>query len=224
MRIKKLSLLSANIRAQKHFYTEVLGCELLAESEKHFDLEIGATKLRIEENAEASPYHFAINIPSNQIHSALEWLKERVEVLPVAGEEIVDFSAWRALSLYFYDQDKNIVEFISRERIDQHVSEPFSSEQLLSISEIGMPVTDIKQAYRDLAHAVGPSLPLFSGSFDVFCALGDDNGLFIVIDPDKKDWFPNDDPAPASDFNISGIENGVSFSFQFRNGKVLTSM
>lgn len=224
MHIRKLSLQSTNIAAQKHFYNEVMGCELLEEGEKHFDLKIGETTLRFEENVEASPYHFAINIPSNQIEAALEWLKERVEVLPVDGEEIVDFSSWRALSLYFYDEDRNIVEFISRERINQRVSKPFSANQLLSVSEIGMPVSDVKQAYHDLAKLVGPSLPLFSGSFDVFCALGDDYGLFIVIDPKKKDWFPNDDPAPASDFNISGIENGAPFSFQFRNGKVLSSM
>ncbi len=224
MLIKNLSLQSAEINNQKQFYTQVLRCTLIEEAKTYFEIAIGETRLRFEENADATPYHFAINIPSNQVTSALKWLKERLDILPAYGEEIVDFSSWRAFSVYFYDRDRNIVELIARERIGIVSRKPFDAEQMINVSEIGLPVKDLRSTYHELINLAGRSLPVFSGSFDVFCAIGDDNGLFIVIDSDKKDWFPAGDVAKASDFQISGVENGKTFDFKFEKGKVVRIM
>ena len=56
-----------------------------------------------------------------------------------------------------------------------------------------MPVTDIEAAFKKLKTHLGVSV--FDGSFDKFCAVGEEQGLFIIIDKAKKDWFPLNDKA-----------------------------
>lgn len=218
MIIESLQLNSPDVKSLKAFYQDVLGCSIATEGQDHFEIELGYTLLRFEEHPEATPYHFAINIPSNQIEAAVEWLRERVEILPGPDGDIVDFSSWRAMSVYFYDSDENIVEFISRERIAVFRDGPFAMTQVVGVSEIGIPVSDIKSVYTDLCKMA--PFPVFSGSFDVFCAVGDDEGLFIVIDKHKKDWFPSNDQAHSSGFRIRGREKEKSFAFEFCNGQI----
>lgn len=214
----QLTLQSRNLMQLKIFYSEVLGCPLKNSASKEFQLQIGTTTLTFEEQALATPYHFAINIPANKIEEAADWLRQRVEILPGKDGEIVDFSSWKAKSVYFYDSDKNIVELIARERIGKQTQNTFEANQFLSISEIGIPVENILHTYDQLS-AIAP-FPVFSGSFDTFCAIGNDEGLFIVIDKNKKDWFPTHDPAPSSGFKISGTQQPHAFQFYFKDGTV----
>lgn len=220
MVIESLQLYSPNVQTLKSFYQDVLGCPLATEGQNYFELKLGHTLLIFEEHPEATPYHFAINIPSNQIAAAVDWLHERVDILPGPEGDIVDFNSWKAKSVYFYDSDKNIVEFIARERIADYRDDPFDMTQSVGVSEIGIPVSDIKSVYKDLRQLA--PFPVFSGSFDVFCAVGDDKGMFIIIDKYKKDWFPSDDKAHSSGFKIRGREYERSFSFEFRNGQLQT--
>lgn len=219
MTIQELSLCTCNLQKLHSFYSETLGCETAFEIETSFRIQIGDTTLTFTERETATPYHFAINIPSNQIQGAVDWLKQRVSILPGYGSEIVDFSSWKAKSVYFYDSDRNIVELISRERLNVHRNDSFDAAQFLGISEIGLPVEDIESTYSTLK-TFAP-FPIFSGSFDTFCAVGDDQGLFIIIDKNKKDWFPTEDPANSSDLEIFGKNNGTIFRFHFRSGKIV---
>ena len=56
---------------------------------------------------------------------------------------------------------------------------------------------------------------IFDGSFEKFCALGNNEGLFIVVDLLKKDWFPAGDKIHISDFTING-----DYSFEYQDGKL----
>lgn len=218
MLIESLQLYSPDVKSLKAFYKDVLGCSVVAEGRDYFEIEWGYSLLKFEEHPKATPYHFAINIPSNQIEAAVEWLRERHDILPGPDGDIVDFSSWRAKSVYFYDSDKNIVELIARERIAVNRDSSFDVTQTIGISEIGMPVSDINAVYKLLCRLA--PFPVFSGSFDVFCAVGDDEGLFIVIDKHKKNWFPTDDETHSSEFKIRGREKGKSFSFGFHDGQI----
>jgi len=218
MLINRLTLYTSGLDEMKAFYKNVLDCLIIAEEKTRFAIQLGITELIFEENDRAQPYHFAINIPSNQIEHATRWLRNRCEIIPGPDGEIVDFSSWKAKSVYFYDPDKNIVEFIARERLEINAEPPFDSDHFLSISEIGMPVENIAQTFRSLIEI--SEFPQFSGSFDTFCAIGSDEGLFIVIDKNKKDWFPSHDPAHSSAFKIIGMTNGQPFQFSFREGVV----
>ena len=162
---------------------------------------------------ETKPSHFAFNIPSNAINDAFIWLRRKTDVLDCEGQKIADFSNWKAKAIYFYDEDKNIVEFIARERIDIKSDVAFTPRSILSISEMAIATDDIETIYKFI-NQIKP-ISIFDGDFNRFCALGNDEGLFIIVDKNKKKWYPTDDEALTSDFIIKG-----DYNFTFSNGKI----
>ena len=120
----------------------------------------------------ATPYHFAINIYSNQEQEALLWLKKRVAILMDGRNEIQNFESWDAKA---------------RKNLRHNSNEEFNSKSLLEISEIGLATISIEETYRKLNNETG--LYIYSGSFDEFCAIGDENGLIICVDQINKRWF-----------------------------------
>ncbi len=214
MKIKQLILYTTQLPEQTKFYKDTLGFTCLEETFDYSSFQIGSTVLYFYHREVATPYHFAINIPSNQEKEALAWLKQRVEVLRnEENEELVDFKDWNAKAMYFYDMDKNIVEFIARKNSPSNTHTPFRSKSLLCISEIGVPVQKIEKAYNDLNQM--KRLPIYSGDLERFCAAGDENGLFIIINMDKKKWYPTDDVAHSSYFRMEG-----DYNIEFTNGKI----
>ena len=163
------------------------------------------------------PYHFAINIPSNKEKQALEWLKERVEILTYEGLETQYFDFWNAYAIYFYDADKNIVEFIARKKLQHNTTTKFDKESLLGISEVGIPTSSIAKEYQILKSITG--IGIYSGSIERFCAVGDETGLFILINKGIKKWFPTMDLAMSSDFKIRFSEKGKEYVFTYENEK-----
>lgn len=60
------------------------------------------------------------------------------------GNDIyVDFPDWNAKSVYFYDAEENILEFIARHNLDEPTNDAtFTSNHIKRISEIGIAVSD----------------------------------------------------------------------------------
>ncbi len=114
MKIKELILYTNNLKAQVHFYSKILEFTRVKTCAECSSFKIGESILTFKYNEKSTPYHIAFNIPSNIDEGALNWLKQRVELLPFDGEELVDFRSWNAKAMYFYDADSNIIEFISR--------------------------------------------------------------------------------------------------------------
>src|SRR5699024_193687 len=115
-----------------------------------------------------------------------------VEILPLGDSEIVDFSSWNAKSIYFYDADHNIIEFIARRHLHQRETTGFSENDIIGIAEIGLVVHDVKSVFEKLNSQTG--LKQYSGDLEKFCPIGDDSGLLITIDNrKKKTWFPTRD-------------------------------
>jgi hypothetical protein len=163
--------------------------------------------------ANVTPYHFAFNIPANREVDALIWLKKRVQILPFGHEEIINFKSWNANAIYFYDKDRNIVEFISRKNLDIPNKKPFSSGSILNISEIGLATTRIEKIYQELNRM--QRIEIFDGNFKRFCAAGNDEGMFILVNHKIKKWFPTNDEVFVSDFGIRG-----DYNFEFVNGRI----
>lgn len=218
MKFRELKLYANDLSGQTEFYAKILGLELLERKEEFSVFQLGLTRLIFEQNAKFRPYHFAINISSNREIEALQWLKQRVNVLKFQGHEIQDFFNWNAKAMYFYDRDKNIVEFIARKNLDYPGEGDFNSSDLIEISEIGLPVEDIESTYKALKKVV--PVPIFDGNFKKFCAIGDEHGLFICINKELKDWFPTDDKAYSSEFEINLEENNQTYAIQFKNGVI----
>lgn len=216
MHIKTLILYTPDVERQIQFYSQVLGLTPKESTRESVSFQIGESLLVFKYKHEATPYHFAINIPAYQDKEALAWLKNRVDILKDGNNEIQDFTSWNAKAIYFYDADKNIVEFISRNNLKQVSDLPFNQESLIEISEIGLPTQSIEKEYRLLNKMFG--VEVYDGSFHRFCAIGDEHGLFICIDEDRK-WFPVKDRAYYSDFIVDVEFNKKRLAIEYKDGK-----
>ena len=213
MKIEELILDTENLTEQISFYQDTLNFKLVKRTESCASFQIGESILTFVTKDKASPYHFAFNIPFNKEKEALNWIKNRVKVIPYKNDEIIDFVNWEAKAIYFYDRDHNIVEFIARRASNHETLSEFNSKSVMNISEIGIGTNNIKHVYQEL-NTMKP-IRIFDGSFEKFCALGNNEGLFIVVDLLKKDWFPTGDKIHISDFTING-----DYSFEYRDGKL----
>jgi catechol 2,3-dioxygenase-like lactoylglutathione lyase family enzyme len=200
LKIKELKLYSHHLKEQKEFYVSLFGLELVNDSSDSFTVKVGDTLLSFIKCEDNPYYHFAINIPSNHIEESANWLKERTAILPFENEEIVNFTGWNARSIYFYDADKNIVEFIARGNLNINSSDSFSAKSLLSLSEIGIPTSNVPEIFTKLNEEY--ALGKYDCDLKKFCAVGDENGLFIVVNYNLKKWLPAMDEALPFPFEI----------------------
>jgi len=218
MKIKELRLYTSKLKEQAAFYTDVLELNILDQSEKSVTFRIGNSILHFEQKSGATPYHFAINIPANKEKEALKWLKERLQVLKDGPDEIIDFTTWNAKAIYFYDSANNIVELIARKNLKNSVDQNFGPGQFLEISEIGVPTKDVESVYTILRNSL--QMEIYSGGLGNFCAIGDESGLFICINKDKKYWYPTNDKAYPSEFEIRLLEKEKPFAIEFKKGSI----
>ncbi len=219
MKIQELEIYTPRLEAQTKFYSEILELDVIAKTNTSTSFQIGESILKLVQREKFTPYHYAINIPANQESEGLEWLKERVEILKYENLTIQYFDFWNAYAMYFYDEDRNIVELIARKNMENNSNQPFDKNSLLEICEIGIPTSDIDEEYRILKNVTG--IPIHSGNLERFCAIGDDNGLFIAINKEiKKEWFPTKDIPFSSDFIIKFIEKGDEFIFEYKEEKL----
>ena len=190
MQMKSLRLNTANAPALQAFYTDILGLPVVATSAQEFTLQVGATEFTFVQTGEAPIYHFAFNIPENQFAEAKAWLAERVPLVQdSSGDSTYRFESWNALAVYFYDAAGNIVELIARHALPTASDTPFGPASLLSVSEIGWVVADVRAAVATLHNNLGLSVYANSLS-DEFAAVGDEHGLFIVVKQERP-WFPD---------------------------------
>jgi catechol-2,3-dioxygenase len=219
MKISRLTLYTKNLSGQKTFYGETLGLSLVNESDNTATFLLRNTAVTFCELPGATPYHFAVNIPSNTIVQALGWLKDRVEILKDQEQEIHDFTAWNAHSVYCYDADNNILELIARNNLGYSPGKAFGTDSLIEISEIGLAVSEISPYYEKLNRFAG--LKLFDGNMQQFSAIGDEYGLFICINRLRKTWYPSGDKAYPSGFELTFTQKNREFDVRFEN-EILT--
>ena len=203
MIIKHLTLYSKNLPQQKKFFCDVAGFKLLSETKDSFEIKTGLSVLKFVENSQFKPYHYAFGIPYSLYPSALTWLKDRVVVLKDGENEVVDFPAWEAKALYFYDADNNICEFIARKELPETKALNFDIHEVYNLAEIGLVNNNIKPIFETLH--LHTNVRMYDGSLNKFLAIGDYRGLFISIDRNKKTWFPTDEEAYIADF-IAQVE------------------
>jgi catechol-2,3-dioxygenase len=177
-------------------------------------VQIGRSRLRLircdaRHAARCKPQHFAINIPENQIEQARAWLTGRVPVLELNGESIFHFDAWNAHAVYFRDPAGSIVELIARHTLENARDEAFSAASWLSISEIGIAADDVLLAAERLQKEY--ALPFYHTPSESFTALGDEDGLLILV-PAGREWYPRTG-LPADD-GCEGVVFETSLRFE----------
>ena len=191
MRINSLELQTVNLEIQCEFYRDTLDLPVELVGEK-LCVRAGWTDLTfVPSSSDNAPlYHFAFNIPENQFDAALEWTAQRAGILAdQAGETIFLSESWNSISLYFKDPAGNILEFIARRDLRNSASGAFGSQHILCVSEIGLAAEDVPGLVDQLQNRLGIS-PFKGERSDTFTAVGDDEGLFIVVQRGRI-WRPD---------------------------------
>src|SRR4051812_39250216 len=181
MQILELHVLTSSIEQTRKFYQEGLGLTLEQASEDLVQFKLPHTRLFFHQATSGRPeYHIAFNIPANQIKQALEWISARAEIIPLEpGNPVADFRNWNAEAFYFYDNNHNILELITRRDLHNEQAGDFDHRSILSVSEVGIVTKNVseytgqlKQEYRlDYFEKQKPT--------PHFAAMGDDQGLLI---------------------------------------------
>ncbi len=216
MQISELQLPTSDLQGTKEFYNSGLGFELLEYVPGTLALKAGSTRLVFRESAtNVPPCHFALNIPADQLEAAVDFLQDKLSLIPGPdGHEVIEFYDWQARSCYFYDNNSNILECIARGTMVTAAGKKFSAESILSVSEMGIPVTDVTKAMDRIRRSSG--IPVFSRQepSDDFAALGDDEGLLIFV-REGRPWFPSGIPAEAVPLRITILQQGRTELLQF---------
>lgn len=218
MKINKLTVFSSNIETQLKFYRDELDFEVRNYSENSFELSVGYSVLKFQYKEKSTPYHIAFHIPDRQEEEAVDWLQNKRPVLEFNDKKIVDFSNWQAMSVYFYDEDQNIMEFISRREFSKPESAIFNPSNIVGIAEIGLATNNIKEKFEKMKLDCG--LNRFDGDFERFCAVGEASGLIITINKNEKDWFPTGDKAYTSDFEMEFEHDSKKYYMNFSNDQL----
>ncbi|CAL65617.1 VOC family protein [Christiangramia forsetii] len=221
MKINRLTVYSCNIEAQLKFYRDQLNFEVKSSSKDSFEIQAGYSILKFQYKENATPYHIAFHIPDRQEEEALAWFDGKRAIQKFNDKKIIDFSNWQAMSVYFYDEDQNIMEFISRRNFSKPESAIFDSSNIVGLAEIGLATNNIKEKFEKLKFDCG--LNQFDGDFEKFCAIGEDSGLIITINKEEKDWFPTGDEAYASDFEMEFEHDSKTFQLTFSNDELKIS-
>lgn len=213
-RIAELELVSAApLPAMRSFYEGTLGLPVV-ERPGELTVTVGPSRLTFRPPAAEAGgagdaggagggafYHFAFNVPQNQILAARAWQLERTPVIPPPGnlrdprlpDDVVHFRHWDAHSVFFWDPAGNLLEHIARHTLGNTAHGPFSSAELLCVSEIGLIVDDVAAAAATLRRTF--ALADYHGASEQFNAVGDEHGLLLVMKRGRNLGFGEGRPA-----------------------------
>jgi catechol-2,3-dioxygenase len=210
MEIKEIVIQTDDLKGTENFYANVLGFELIKKEQNTIAFLAGNSILSFIKSTNLNPkYHFAFNIPKNKLNESTIWLNSKVNLLLNDENEIItDCGDWNAKAIYFYDNNNNIVEFITRFDLTNETEKKFDSSSVLSISEIGIVANDpmkLASQIMDKNH-----LKYFEKGkqSENFISIGDDNGLVIIVKNDRK-WYPTEQKAEQHVARVKIISKGI---------------
>ena len=204
MRIDHVRFPVPDVPAGAAFFRDVLGLPVDGGL-----VRVGRSRLELVAAAGAVPatQHLAFSVPGDAGRAAHDWLAQRVELLGHDGEDLFEAPpSWDACSSCFLGADGTVLELIARRRRPERLGDgDFGPEHLLAISEVGIAVTSVADARERLAREAG-SVPFGGPGSGTFSAVGDDEGLLVLVAPGRS-WFPTPDhparPAPLV-LDVSG--------------------
>ena len=196
MHIKELTLLTTDLLGTKQFYEQLLGFRIFAGASDSISFAIGQSVLTFNlcANQMHPKYHFAFNIPCNQLDDALTRLAQRISFIASAKSFIIDFPNWNAKAIYFFDNNRNIVELIARADLKNASDREFNADAILCISELGLVDDEPLKVAAKLIEQTGITYFEKGPMREDFVALGNDNGLFVIPRTGRV-WYPTDQPA-----------------------------
>ncbi len=194
MNIREIHLETHCLEELKEFYTGVLGFPLISGRKNAFTIETGKSRVTfLRTRTDVEPfYHFAFNIPENQIEEAARWVQERTPLISRNEQTIFHIERWNSHAIYFHDPAGNIVELIARHNLKNADSEPFSVKSIRSVSEVGVVVENVQLFSEQLQQEL--HISVWDKADENFAAVGDEEGMFIIVLAGRP-WFPTNRPA-----------------------------
>ena len=190
MHLTSVSLPVLDLGLVAAFYRDLLSLDVTS-SDNTAHAHVGATRLELRaETGMPAAHHLAFTIPTGKFTAAKAWLRHRTALLVVGdGRDEFDSSpSWNARSMYFEGPENAVLELIERCDLDNTTVGAFSAADLLSISEVGIAVPDVRATAQYLQRSAGIA-PYGDEPGGNFAAVGDVHGLLILVSPGRS-WFP----------------------------------
>lgn len=168
---------------------------------------IGHTRLRFVERPPTGAVHLAFKVAEHRFADAKAWIRRHAPLLTTDGGDEVHFESWNAHALYFLDPEENVLELIARHDVPSAFAGPFGPDGVEGVSEIGLPVEDVRAAVAKLCAQLGETP--WKPASDTFGTVGDEHGLLIVV-PAGRPWFPSMTAARGAPLAVE-IERGRTF-------------
>lgn len=210
MKLEHIQIQTSNIKETAAFYQDILGLSIIENDSEYITIKAGNSILKFIENPQLkSIYHFAFNIPTNKLDDAIQWCKDKVNLITIEDQNVIThFENWNAHAVYFYDNNGNLLEFIARHDLNNAQTEEFSSKSILNISEIGIVNENPLELGNQLIAEHDLSFFSKNNNSEVFAAIGDDEGLLILVRPNRN-WYPTQTPSENNKTDIRLENNGT---------------
>jgi catechol 2,3-dioxygenase-like lactoylglutathione lyase family enzyme len=201
MKIYQLQLNCFNLSEMKRFYTEDLEMELRSESENHFTVMAGTTKLIFELDPSTPFYHVCFRTGTEYFDHMYQKLAKGALLLP--DEEGHYSMFWKGKQAYFVDPDGNILEMLER-RFYWGESQP--QVGWYDVGEIGLPVKSVNQMQKSLSLFVDDQQ---KANEEKFAFYGDQRGVFVIV-KEGRNWYPTEQSATIHPMKVvvSGQHEG----------------
>ena len=205
MDIRQVQLATRSLDDTARFY-ERLGCpvEIVDAAVR---VVVGSSLLVFRELPEMTgALHLAITIPTGTFDAAKAWIAGLTTVLGTDDQDEFEGPPnWNSRSVYFEGPDQQLLELIERRDLESGArcagdgsgtgTGTGTVVPLVSVSEVGIPVPDVLGAVEALRRA--GLEPYANPPGESFAAVGDVDGLVILVSPDRR-WFPTGDRSPSS--------------------------
>lgn len=182
MEIESVTFATRKISEMRTFYSDTLELPLVRDDS--LDVRAGSTVLSFE-SGESGTYHFAFRVDA-PIESVASWLEQRISLHDYRGEKVIHFEFIDADVVYFDDPAGNVLEFVS---YADHASHPFTPERIVNVTEVGLPVPNVRRTVDQLESSLGITMWGELGAPEGITRVGNANGRFIVA-PTGRPWFP----------------------------------
>jgi catechol 2,3-dioxygenase-like lactoylglutathione lyase family enzyme len=210
MRLRHLTLATADPDALRPFYAETLGLPV-SDTVEGFVVAVGASALEFRAADAGDPfYHVAFSVPGD-IDAATEWLRKRTNVLGSAGREQFRYDFAGADAVYAADPAGNVLELLARD--GRQGPDEFGPNSLLDVGEIGLVTSDVPWAAERLDRTFG----LEGSPTDEFAYMGGPEGAFVLTVPGRS-WFPTDRGAELAPLSV--VAEGGRGALSFVEGPV----
>ncbi|MCS5507934.1 hypothetical protein NY546_01295 [Curtobacterium flaccumfaciens pv. flaccumfaciens] len=199
MDIRQVQLATRSLADTARFW-ERLGCSVEI-VDATVRIVVGSTLLVFRELPEMTgALHLAITIPTGTFDAAKAWIAGLTTVLGTADQDEFEGPPnWNSRSVYFEGPDQQLLELIERRDLEPGARRAGvgtdAGVPLVSVSEVGVPVPDVLGAASALRRA--GLEPYANPPGESFAAVGDVDGLVILVSPDRR-WFPTGDRSPSS--------------------------